>query len=260
MKQQIIILSLIAIIFSGCSKVDNNELAQGDPRVDNNDPANTFSATGSSNLQPIAPAVVHPANITVHLQPLTGGNTLFQWQTGYLNINSLMVDGCEVVDGMKQRLHFEAKVDGQVNMLTPSDPGAVIVSGLNYNVMYAGFVLTPPDINKNSKTTANESAALYLDGLYLGTKNDIIPVRILIDQQVEMVAEWHYNMAIVENHNYTSHLFLNLANITKGITYDMMRNARSVTDGMVIISSTTNNNLYQIVLSNLHSSLTTQFL
>ncbi|MCD6010260.1 MAG: hypothetical protein K0Q79_122 [Flavipsychrobacter sp.] len=259
MKRQIIILIAVAAIFAACSKVDNNDLITGNtgdnPTIE---VPNNFDGKVAINADAQSAVIPHPANINFQLYPAGGAKTVLQWHTGYINVSALTVDGYEVVDGMKQQLHFETSMSRQLSILKPGNAGTIIVAGVNYSSMYPSLVLTP--LNSGTDITAKESAALYLKGFYLGKNNDVAPVCIEISQQVKLTAEWARMVAIQENHDYSGQLFINISNITNGITDDMLKHSQRTADGMIIINSSTNSHLYQLILNNLQGSLATQFL
>ncbi len=58
------------------------------------------------------------------------------------------------------------------------------------------------------------------------------------------------NVVITDNNSYTALTTLNLSLLTRGITESML-NSATRTNGTILISSTSNTNIYNIILKNL---------
>ena len=120
-----------------------------------------------------------------------------------------------------------------------------------------GNVVIPPgtysevefkiQMNQNGTTPA-----LILNGQFTSGTGTITPVVFQVNSLLEIKAE-QTNVTITDNSGSTAVTSLNLAALTTGITQGML-NSATLTGGSIIISATSNTNLFSIISGNLIQS------
>lgn len=252
MKSIMFILSATLIFFSSCSKMKNDDIALGSTPTA---PPNTLQEMPAAN--PLTTAdISHPASMGFTMHPMGDSNPVIIWNNGYATITSTGMDGYETVDGMKQKMHFENNNTIQVNLFEPAYLGNFIIAGIRYSSIHPVLVFAPL---KTPPGNSGSDASLFLEGKYLGRNNDIAQVRITVSRPVAVSAVWSDELMIKENTNWNGNLFFNISRVTRGITYDILKQAERTADGVIIISETHNQQLYQMVISNLQNALAVQF-
>lgn len=88
--------------------------------------------------------------------------------------------------------------------------------------------------------------ALELKGTYNGT-----PITFKVGGIYEIETE-RENVTIADGKSYSSLTALNLSLLTQGVTEAMLTNA-ILTNGEIVLSSSSNNNIYEVMLNNLHN-------
>jgi hypothetical protein len=105
-------------------------------------------------------------------------------------------------------------------------------------------------------TPSGSNSALELNGQYTsGTVTT--PVKFTVISPLELKNEKN-NVVVTDNNSYKALTTLNLSLITKGVT-EAMLNSAVRTSGTILISSTSNANIYNIILANLHDSDEVEF-
>lgn len=114
-----------------------------------------------------------------------------------------------------------------------------------------GNIVVPPGVYSSVEfeielaSTATE-AALELKGAYNGT-----PITFKVGGVYEIETE-RENVTIADGKNYKTITELNFSLLTKGVTENMLANA-TVANGAIVISSSSNTNIYEVMLNNLHN-------
>ena len=120
-----------------------------------------------------------------------------------------------------------------------------------------GNVIIPPGTYKEVEfkiqmTPNGSTAALTLNGKFTSGTGIVTPVTFLVNSMFEIKAE-QANVSITDNSSTTAVTSLNLALLTTGISQTMLNNA-TVTNGTIVISSSSNTNLFNIISANLIQS------
>jgi hypothetical protein len=105
-----------------------------------------------------------------------------------------------------------------------------------------------------SKTATN--AALELKGQFTSA-GVTVPVTFTVDTELEIKAEKN-NVVVTDNNSYKALSTIDLSLLTRNITEAMLKNAQ-LTNGTVVISSTSNATLYAALLSNLNDLASCEF-
>lgn len=93
--------------------------------------------------------------------------------------------------------------------------------------------------------------ALELKGQFTNAAGVVTPVIFRVNSLLEIKAEQN-NITITDNLSTTALTTLDLSVLTNGVTQSLLNNA-SVSSGIIIISSSSNTSLYNIILANFQS-------
>jgi hypothetical protein len=102
------------------------------------------------------------------------------------------------------------------------------------------------------KITLNQNgsnAAIELNGSYTSGTGVVTPVVFSLNSLFILKAEQN-NVSVTGNSSITTLTTLNLSFVSNGITQAMM-NSATITGGKIIISASSNSNLYNIIINNL---------
>jgi len=194
-------------------------------------------------------------NVTYQLQTLVPpAGSLVKWDKGYATASAILFNGTHYNGEMIVREQFAAK-DGKTVVLF----GTPVLGSVN--VPYNAFSSVSATIQLNP---LNENNALFLSGVHYIVQTgpsdnpvpiNTIPVQVMISDPIMLGSAWIDNVTINQP-SYTAILSLDLSQLTNGILPRMLEIA-TATNGVVIISSTSNQNLYGIIVKNLQSNVMT---
>jgi len=225
MKSSQLLLCAVAtaqIFFSSCKK--SNDLT-------------TNSSTSGINYELKTTNTIATINQRT-LNPQSGTLT---WTSGF---GSASLIKFEAKTNSKE-VEFKSKSLQRVDLFTAITGrlGSITLPAGNYNEVEFKIVF-----NKNSS-----DAALELNGQYSNAGINI-PVVFKVDTELELKAEKE-NVIISDNNSYKALTTIDLSLLTKNITEAMLKNAQ-LTNRQLVISATSNANIYAIIVStlnNLHS-------
>ena len=195
------------------------------------------------------------AKVTFQLQtllPPTG--SLVKWDKGYITVSDILFNGSHYNGEMLTQQQYETTVGQTLNLLGTSALGIVNVPFNTFSSVSFTGLLNP----------LNETNSLYLNGTHeigqtsssggnVPVPNTTIPVQVMISDPAILNSVW-INGVTINQLNYTATLFFDLSQLTNGITPQMLETA-ATSHGVVVISSTSNQNLYGIIVSNLKNNL-----
>lgn len=139
------------------------------------------------------------------------------------------------------QVEFKTTIPTQVDLFAP------VAATLGNVTLPAG---TYTEVEFKISLSQNGSApALELNGNYTNASSQVIPVSFSLSSPIILKAE-QSNVTITSNSNFSALTTLNLAFVSAGITQAML-NSATVTNGKIIISASSNSNLYNIILNNL---------
>ena len=194
------------------------------------------SANGSAAMEYQIQTVSNSALI---LAPLGAGN--ITWTTGTASATMIKL---EAKNSASQEVEFKSQVHQQIDLF------ASVATSL-------GNVVIPPGTYSEVEFKIQidqdgSNPALQLNGLFTSGTGVATRVQFLVNSLVDIKAE-QSNVTITDNASATALTSMNLSLLSNGITQTMMNNA-TVTRGTIIISSSSNVNLYNIILNNLIQS------
>lgn len=214
--KQTIILSAVALglCFTSCKKNKGYDSSGSQPTV-------SYKMTASN---------------TSYTMAKTTASASIVWTTAYVN------PAVVKFEARKDNTHIEftSTNNQQIDLLAPTP------------IDFGGFTIPPgtyKEIELDIKLDKNgPNPAMELDGQF--TLNAVsLPVSIQVNAPVQIKTEEH-DVDITADNNFEAVTTLVLPDITTGITTDMLLNA-DLTNGTVIISASSNRNIYNTILSNL---------
>lgn len=226
------LLSLTAIaLLSSCSK--------NSPKPA---PKLSYQFKVTNAIAPLSATTRTSGLTTMSVGATTSANVT--WQSGYATVSSISFDGDNENEGNKN------EQDG----FTESSPFKVDLFTANTllgNVDIANGTYQNINIKLDLKQTAADSA-LYLTGTYTPSVGTTVPVILSLngksdDLEIHIKAK---NLTIAAGQSYIEFLDLHLDMLMTGVTSADMA-AATLTNGAIVINSTTNTTIYNKVLANL---------
>ena len=152
-------------------------------------------------------------------------------------------------------LKLEAKQNGQEvefksNISQTVDLFASVASVLG-SVTIAPGTYTEVEVKIEANPTGT-AASIQLNGLFTPSVGVSIPVQLVINSPLELETE-QTNVVITSSSSLIALTTLDLSTFTAGITQAQMA-AATVTGGNIIISASSNSNLYNMILANITHS------
>ena len=160
------------------------------------------------------------------------------WTSGYGNATEVKFES----KGPNGKLEYKSNLQQRIDLFS--------------GVSVLGNITLPPgtyqevEFDLELNPTATEPAFL-LNGSYTST-GPATPISFIISTPFEIKTEMN-NVSVSANNGYNALTSLNLSLLSRGITQTMLDNAAK-TNGTIIISSSSNVDLYNIILNNLKES------
>ncbi len=243
MKRTFFIIAALANItfFIGCSKSDNGTLLpKNDVFVTN---ANGVPASANPNS-----ATAETYGVTYQLLAVLPPDPLIKWNSGTITGSELVFDGYQQWGSSLHDARYEVATGRVFNLIAPTNLGKITVAEGRFYAMDLTMVLGG----------ANLSPSFYLLGNFSNAIGINVPVEVIIYDKLKMTGRWTGDVWILANQHYTGTLILNMAEITLGITTQMLVNAERK-NGVIKISPDSNGNLYRLILDNLQNPLRADF-
>ncbi len=160
------------------------------------------------------------------------------WTSGYGNATEIKFKS----KGANGKIEYKSNLQQRIDLFSSiSTLGNITLPPGSYQEVQFDVELNP---------TATEPA-LVLNGTYTST-GTATPVTFLVSVPLEIETEMN-NVTVSANNGYQALTSLNLSLLSRGITQSMLDNAvRS--NGVILISSSSNVDLYNIILNNLKDS------
>ncbi|MEO5983906.1 MAG: hypothetical protein ABIP80_00285 [Ferruginibacter sp.] len=177
---------------------------------------------------------------TTIAKPQTGN---IVWTSGYVFATKIKLEA----ELNNQEIEYESSLAQRIDLFSTVTPlGSITLPPGTYSEVEFEIELNP---------TATD-AALELNGQY--TSGGIsTPVVFRVTTPLELKNEKD-NVVVTYNNSYNALTTIDLSLITRNITENML-NAAVRTNGKILITSTINSNIYNILLSNLHESDEVEF-
>lgn len=165
----------------------------------------------------------------------TGRTTgVFTWTSGFLSVTEIEFEAEKEDDDTE--IEFKSKTAQRIDLFSP-------LSSL-------GFINVPPGLYEEVEfevhiATTATAPAFELKGTY-----NMIPIVFQLNEALEIEAEFE-DVTIAPNADLNAIVSLNLDLLTNGIT-DAALSAATLTNGEIVISSTSNVALYNIIRANMN--------
>ena len=157
------------------------------------------------------------------------------WVSGYGNASEVKFEG----KGPSGKIQYKSTLQQRIDLFSGiSTLGNVTLPAGSYKEVEFKVELNP---------TVTEPA-LLLNGTYTST-GPAIPIIFRIATPLEIETEMN-NVTVLANNGYNALTTLNLSLLTRGITQTMLDNAVKP-NGTILINSSSNVDLYNIILNNL---------
>jgi len=173
----------------------------------------------------------------------------FVWDTCYINVSKIDFEAekkeSETAQGSSS-IDYEWKGIKKVDLFSINSViGEIILQPGVYEEISLEI--------KAYKADAGASPVFYLSGTYANAAGTVIPIRIIVNEDIAFKAEAEGGTVLNAVNNYTSLINLNLALLMYGILQSDLDIA-TLTNGKIVISSASNISLYNKIKANFNSS------
>lgn len=159
----------------------------------------------------------------------------FTWTSGYAYATEIKFEA----ESRNVEVEFKSQIPQRIDLFSG------IVNLGNITLPAGTYDEVEFEVTLNSSAS---NAAFELNGQFTsGSTTTPVIFKVLGEMEVETERD---NVVITDNNGYKALTTLNLSLLTTGITESMLNNATR-TNGTIIISSTSNVNIYNIILNNL---------
>lgn len=190
-----------------------------------------FSCKKEKTGNPSVAYNLKSTNTSSPVARVAGGS--ISWSAAYANVTEIRFE----TENNAVEIEYTSEARKKVDLLsTQSTLG---------NVQVPAGVYSRAEFEIELSGTATESA-LELQGSFNGT-----PVLFKVGGNYEIETE-RENITIVDGKDYTSVTALNFSLLTQGVTEAMLSNA-TLTNGTIVISSSSNSDIYEKMVLNLHT-------
>lgn len=211
----ILAVALMPMVFVACDK-DDDDVSNPDNRVMGTSSALEYEVFTDN------PAVLVPG-------------AAFTWLSGYAWVDELKF---EAKGDNGDHVMYKSKADRKIDLFAPSSTlGVLAIPPGSYDKIKFKLALEPHE----------PESAILLSG-QLMDKGVPIPVVFAINREVELNVHAK-DVLVMNGDDYLTVLALQLAQLTNGITANMLYDA-DVINGQIIISNVYNRDLYNIMLDN----------
>ena len=178
---------------------------------------------------------------SVIIASATSGN--LEWTSGFGSATEIKFEA----KSNNQEAEFKSEVPQRIDLFS----SVVTLGNITLTPGTYSEVEFKVELNPTSTDPALELKGQYTDH---GTTT---PVIFRVNSPIEIKNE-KSNVVITDNNGYRALTTLNLALLTNGVTASMLNNAVR-TNGVILISSTSNSNIYNILLNNFDDSDEVEF-
>lgn len=252
-KRNLLLIAMPAILlFASCKKDKDKHVVQPNTfgtEADNGNVDGSNQKGANVNYQ-----------LTAGLLDSVELPSLIAWTVGYINVTQIHFEA-NLLDSNKNKdkgkgngngnghgngvthVHYKSDMVTRVNLLDPTALGNINIPYGTYRNAMVKVQLAPSDTFHT----------MHLEGIveYNGL---LIPVTVMVDETVDVMAKWKDEVTISAGTDYWSHIMLHLDQLTTGLDITMLQNL-TITNGRIIISANSNAHIYQILLNNMKGML-----
>ncbi len=217
--------TISAALIAGCNKANSPESGL------------MGAAANASTIAPVAGSAI----VTLQLKTLLPPSPMITWESGTIDASEDIINASRLEGNMVKKYTFGNKEARTYNLMGINTIGSVSVPYYNYLGMSASIQANPID----------RSTAVILAGAFRAVPGSSrIPLTVNINQNIALTTMWISNVNINQP-AYTALITLDMSQIANGITSTMLQNA--VANGAIVISQSSNPDLYSIILNNLQN-------
>lgn len=217
MKRTLFLSAVMAgLLFASCKKSSNNGYV-------------------TSTNQPTMSYEIKATNANYSMDRTTATANVV-WDSAFATPDVIVF---EATQGNVQ-VQYKATNTQEINLMAPTalDFGNFSLPAGTYT-----DVTLKIDLDKMGNTPVLQLNGSVTDGTVT------LPVELLVNESVQLQTEQD-SVTITTDSSFVAVTTLDLSSITTGITATMLLNAR-LTDGTIVLSSSSNENLYRMILNNL---------
>ena len=225
MRYIIAAATISAALLAGCNKANSPESGL------------MGAVANETTMAPIAGSAI----VNLQLQTLLPPSPLIIWESGTINASEDLINASRLEGNVVEKFTFGNKVARTYSLMGNNEIGSVSVPYYYYLGMSASILADPLD----------QANALILTGVFSAKPGgNRIPITVNINQHVALTTMWISNVNINQS-VYSALITLDMSQLTNGITAAMLEQAAG--DGIIVISQSSNPNLYAIILNNLQN-------
>lgn len=234
------ILAAFGLLTISCQKDSGSASVQGNATIQFKPQAvNTSSTIVGSTITPITAGTN------------TNGVATINWTSGYLNISEFEFEAQKENSSRQgDTSHIKYEIKGPFKLDLFAAPSILATLSL------PSSIYNEVEVEIEGVKSANGDPNFYLEGTYKNEAGNISPIIIKLNEEYEIEAKFKQLQA--QPINYVSLLKLQLDLLAKNIGTVNLSNATK-TNGTIIISSTSNANIYQILVVNLSRMCDVEF-
>jgi len=240
MKTNLWIPAIALMFFAACTKssVEPMPVAAASAK-------GTTAIATTSNLP--AEQAMQQAAISFRLtmeRRLTPG--ILKWNSGYVSTSAIMIEGFQSVGNALTRQYAEFKAVQTLKLYGSADLGVLYLPYGWYNSFNLNVAMNPGNAADNN--------VLFLNGNYL-SGNGEVQIELIVAEPLNLEAQiMGATKRQLSKPQYVASLTLNMDGLMGGVTSGMLDQA-TVANGVIVISSNSNRNLYQLITENLKASV-----
>lgn len=221
------LMSAAALLFAACNK-DNTTTPGG-------------SGNGTSSNVSFALKAANPS-ATVTQKTTTGA--AIRWTSGFAYPSMVKFEAKQITSaGVENEVEYKATNTARIDLFAPVAP------------LFGNFTLPAGTYNevelKLQLGAADTTPALQLSGNFTNSTGTTTPVTFRINEPLELKTETH-NVTIDSARAFDAITVMDLAGLTSDIREAQLQNAQ-LTNGALVISSSSNSNLYGAILNSLRN-------
>lgn len=221
-------LSIGLLLISSCTKNTNNGSATIQFQAQANN--STYTMTGSS---------ITPISSTSN----TSGVATVNWTSGYVNATEFEFEAeKENNNNQADTMHVQYEAKGPFRLDLFAAPAAIA----SINLATSTYDHVQVEILGIKSTTGDPN--FYLKGTYKNAVGIVTPIEIKVNETFNFnseISKWQAQAI-----TYSSLVKLHLDLLLKNVTPALLDNAAQ-TSSTIVISSTSNTNIYQLIVANL---------
>ncbi len=219
-------------LLGGCTKDRSTDALQ---RVSNN-----IIYTDNSIPYPVA------INFKLAILPSTPSSIII-WNSGSVHANEIIFNAVRKNGNALIQSRFGTMTGQSVGLSDTKIMGNVYAPATKYD--HGSFTIGLDTVKGTSSLTL--SGSYYRSG---SIPAPVIPVQVMINEPVNLNTIWIYNAPNGIAMYWDALIELSTDQLISGINADMINNA-TLTDGVLLITNTSNKNLYDIIVGNLQNNV-----